>query len=764
MVESLDPSEVGSGSLGEKRPLENGLDRELGNKRAKRGGKDVNYAGNVKKVAEIVLVLATMGKMRAGRKPTAVEVQMMAEARERLADVCKEFAPKDIFPRDAFGTVIEDLGLNGLREQKLGIRSPKLSISERLQVTKQKMEKSEVFPLHHNNNNNMYTPPRLQSNLSGAAESRATSNAGRMFQSDKTNVTSGSFQHPSNVVHVSAANSRSLPYQLPTSEVRPAPGASNILHTGRDSSSRADRPHFRVDGGANGSPYTSHSQAGDTGKTPTWSMQPQTASFAKVGSDKVPVKPENSSDLTTTRAATQGITSKPLITQVPQPNPMNARMNFIQAPSAADTHSEISKIVHKFLHPHVLDHPTWTPPSRDYMNKALICQICKVTINEVDNTLVCDACERGYHLRCLHCNPKAIPRGEWQEWHCAKCLAISNGKPLPPKYGRVMRNISTPKLSSNSVAVQPSLDKKVESSDANMNQQMITANGESVSQSASGGTTVKDSKLTEMTPNENQDSGIDSFVERSNEGKLTIMSELQPPVNVVENHDGIEHTMTQSITKNQSQNNSVFCNVPEENCRSGKVLESGHSAGNKEEQGDSVKTSETSLTVVSNHEDPPSSSMHQVEWIGDMVKEVDGKTYYQSCSINGTVYKAKDYALFSSPGNKYLPNKLQVMWEDGKTTKKWITVTRCFFAEDLPEGVGRPCAPESNEVYESNHETTLAAGLIHGPCEVLPPSKFAEESVVRTRSRARSSDRSKPLFLCKWFYDETKRLFRDVTC
>lgn len=42
------------------------------------------------------------------------------------------------------------------------------------------------------------------------------------------------------------------------------------------------------------------------------------------------------------------------------------------------------------------------------------------------------------------------------------------------------------------------------------------------------------------------------------------------------------------------------------------------------------------------------------------------------------------------------------MWEDNKTNKKWVTVTRCFFPDDLPEGVGRPCAPESNEVIFLN--------------------------------------------------------------
>ncbi|CAH1428735.1 unnamed protein product [Lactuca virosa] len=742
--EPMDLSEMRSETVGEKRPLENGVDRDSGIKKAKGGGVDVGLASNVKKVAEIVLVLATMGKMRGGRKPTAVEVQMMAEAREKLADVCKEFAPKDIFPRDAFGSVIEDLGLNRLREQRLGIRPPKMSIAEKLQLTKQKMEKSEVFPLH----SNMYTPPRLQSNISGATENRGASV--RMFPSDKTNhtpVSSGSFQNPSNVVHASASNTRALPYQLPTSEVRP--GVSNIIHMGRDSSlsvPRAERPHFRIDGGANGSYNTSQSQ----GKTPSWSMQPQAASFGKAGSDKV--KADGSSS--------HVITSKPFITQG-TPTPMNTnhvphRMNFIQPPSVSDTHSEVSKIVQKLLHPHLPDHPTWTPPSRDYMTKALTCQMCKGTINDVDTVLVCDACERGYHLRCLHCNPKSIPRGEWQEWHCAKCLTISNGKPLPPKYGRVMRNISTPKLSSNTLTDQPSLDKK--------------SNGISdLSQTASGET---NSKLTEV---ENEKHDKSCLVERSNEEKFAMLSAPQPPANLeavtsFENH----HTQTQTQTETdalaqQSQNSSDVQEVSHSGQQSLEPGVNGSDSVKEEgEEGDPdpVKKSETHHVVVGENEDPLLSSiaMNEVEWVGDVVKEIDGKTYYQSCCINGTSYALKDYALFSSPGNKYLPNKLQEMWEDEKTKKKCVTVTRCFFPDDLPEGVGRPCAPETNEVYESNHESTLLAGLIHGPCEVLPPSKFSEENAVRTRLRARGSDRRKPLFLCKWFYDEIKRLFRDVTC
>lgn len=41
---------------------------------------------------------------------------------------------------------------------------------------------------------------------------------------------------------------------------------------------------------------------------------------------------------------------------------------------------------------------------------------------------------------------------------------------------------------------------------------------------------------------------------------------------------------------------------------------------------------------------------------------------------------------------------LQTMWEDTGTGSKWVMVNRCFFPGDLPEAVGCPCAPESNEV------------------------------------------------------------------
>lgn len=92
------------------------------------------------RVAEIVLVLAAMGRMRGGRDPTEAELGLMMEAREKLASVCATLAPEDIVAGDAIGRVIEDLGLNGKpKDQRLGFTVPKLSIAEKLTFAKRKV-------------------------------------------------------------------------------------------------------------------------------------------------------------------------------------------------------------------------------------------------------------------------------------------------------------------------------------------------------------------------------------------------------------------------------------------------------------------------------------------------------------------------------------------------------------------------------------------------------------------------------------------------
>lgn len=94
----------------------------------------------VNRVAEIILVLSAMRKIRGGKNPTELEIKLMVEAKSKLVDMCQEFSPKDLISRDAIGAVIEDLGLNGkLKDQRLGFRAPKLTITEKLALGKRKV-------------------------------------------------------------------------------------------------------------------------------------------------------------------------------------------------------------------------------------------------------------------------------------------------------------------------------------------------------------------------------------------------------------------------------------------------------------------------------------------------------------------------------------------------------------------------------------------------------------------------------------------------
>ncbi|KAJ0965177.1 hypothetical protein J5N97_026315 [Dioscorea zingiberensis] len=97
---------------------------------------------DLKRVAEIVMVLSTMGEMRAGGVPSAVEKSLVAEAREKLAKACEIVKPRDLFSREAVRVLVEDLGLNRSRDPMSGFRPPKTSIAEKLLLTKRKVPSS----------------------------------------------------------------------------------------------------------------------------------------------------------------------------------------------------------------------------------------------------------------------------------------------------------------------------------------------------------------------------------------------------------------------------------------------------------------------------------------------------------------------------------------------------------------------------------------------------------------------------------------------
>lgn len=794
----------------EKRAAENGEDPEMKSKKRARIGAEGKEG---KRVAEIVLVLSAMWRMRGGggKGPTEVERRLMAEAREKLVDMCEGLAPKDIVARDAIVGLIEDLGLNGrVKEQKLGFRGQRLSIKEKVELSKRKMEEPKKFSTQPT----AYTSNSLQTSFGTAPENRGTSHTVRMFPLDKVGssptLSSGGFSTSSPPVHVHATTSASLPYQLPNNDARPPTVSIGLpsSHLGRDSSSlalpRVEKPQVKLDGGSNGSSYVSQVQANASANhplvnAPTWSVQPQSASSAKAVLENkvpnhIPLKLEGPADMS--RTAPQAVRDqsfRPFISQtgnMPNVHQPLQGTNIVQAPQFGSNHGEIAKIVQKLLHPKLPQHPTWTPPSREYMSKAFTCQICKLTANEVETVVLCDACEKGFHLKCLQMNnQKGIPRGG--EWHCMSCLKLSNGKPLPPKYGRVMRSINTTKMPSNTSVIQSPSDKKFISVDQKVNnQQKITVNGSSGGSGALGSNS-NDSDLKihniRATQGGNLVSSTKSKDQETSSG--TYPSNVTKPLGVVpppgDSHGPIQSTQ---VCESSTQLEKLASESKSEHPAISSETVSNHSAASQPSHNSqvvrtdlansaevSLKNSHDSSSTIKQDEEVvgrlnpvgnsviSSDALHNVQWIGDVLQIVDGKKFYQSCRIGGVTYKVKDHVLLHSSNNKLMPSKLQTMWEDTGTGSKWVMVNRCFFPGDLPEAVGCPCAPESNELYESNNESSVMAGLIRGPCEVLPPGKFKEENERLNHLGNEANKGRHPVFLCQWFYDELKGVFRPVS-
>ncbi|CAH8328923.1 unnamed protein product [Eruca vesicaria subsp. sativa] len=333
------------------------------------------FGQEMNRVAEIVLVISALGRMRGGKAPTDMELELMVEARSKLAEMCQEFTPKDIIGGDDVRGLIEDMGLNC----RSGFRAPKITISEKMSLGKRKMEEAKQFmtPMvsHLSRPNNGVASPGL--------EGKNVYVANKWIGSEVTTVN---------------------------------PAGSHL------------RPKMMLNGAT--SEGTATYYAG------SWSAQPQsTISFGSAPSKKVPIQ---------SSVVVRDPNLRPFMSQTPHGtfSGTNQRMQGVhygQTSLFQNNHGDIVKIIHNFLHLRVKQNPVWNPPSSDYMSRAMTCQMCEVIINEVDTILICDACEKAYHLKCLQANNlKGIPKSEW---HCSKCVHASNGKPFPPKYGRAVTTV-----------------------------------------------------------------------------------------------------------------------------------------------------------------------------------------------------------------------------------------------------------------------------------------------------------------------------------
>lgn len=451
---------------------------------------------------------------------------------------------------------------------------------------------------------------------------------------------------------------------------------------------------------------------------PTWSIQTQSASLARSASEnKVPghssVKVEGTGDIALSRAGPQIAVDqsfRPFITQTTPGNlssmhqPLQS-MNIVQPP-LIPSHAEIAKIVQKLLQPKLPEHPTWTPPSRDYMNKALICQMCELTVNEVDTVLLCDACEKGFHLKCLQ---PSVLRGIHNrvDWHCMRCLNLSGGKPLPPKYGRVMRSSNTPpKLPSNTGGILPYSDKKAGGLDPKVSMQKLTTNECSVPAVATGNDNVEppfDSKAPDTK--DIQGTSISSSIKHIDEkpdpnismkslsaasspsiglpsvssaqqihsepltSKQTSESETLPKLSEPGRCDNLQSSQDFQVEQTVSQDNaevssdkhvdSSLMNNKQKEFHGGENLTYDIKRDDQDVALANIDGSSGTNAECRQQSALSSDNSHAVQWIGDAIQLVDEKKFYQSCCVGGVTYRLHGHALFPASHGKLTPSKLQ---------------------------------------------------------------------------------------------------------
>ncbi|KAG6498919.1 hypothetical protein ZIOFF_038672 [Zingiber officinale] len=132
---------------------------------------------------------------------------------------------------------------------------------------------------------------------------------------------------------------------------------------------------------------------------------------------------------------------------------------------------------------------------------------------DTESLLVCDASEKGNHLKCLQSyGSKDIPKAEW---HCPSCLASSNGKTLPPKYGRVTRApVPAPRAAPNTSINVAS--KKIEDLDPNTSRRKALANNNSYVSQHSNSSNLGGSHYDSMVIGAEMDSRTNG-VKRDNE-------------------------------------------------------------------------------------------------------------------------------------------------------------------------------------------------------------------------------------------------------
>uniref|UniRef100_A0ACD5ZRR0 Uncharacterized protein n=1 Tax=Avena sativa TaxID=4498 RepID=A0ACD5ZRR0_AVESA len=642
--------------------------------------------GDLARVAEIVMVLAAFGEVRGGRRPTAAERALAAEARGRLAaEVASavEMRPKELYPREAVRALVEDLGLTRPSDPA---RPGRPSIAHRILLTKRKMEQSKESRVHP---------------ATHVPQTTKTSGATSVFQHGASNKSAS----PTRVAMLSSASKQSRPNGTPA-------GVSSAKTTSLTSSivslPPAGSANVEVEKGVN---YPSSSQSGATiGQAKT------SAHFNAIRSSQSTVQNSNGGKSEEKKAPSiqPDIGNTVIGHQVPP------GATLVQQKPRFSNHNAIAKHVQQVLH-QPANHPSWTLPSTEYMHAGLDCQICKTCTTDVDSLLVCDACERGVHLTCLqHYENEGLPNGEW---YCTACVAYSKGKPMPSKYGKVARKIAAPKASLTSgVTLQRASVNQCIEKVAEDDQKSAEADSSACNTNSSSLALNTSSKAQLVSASEHQKENIKDT--ETSPADQTYQADVAADTGI-----GYPQDDETSEAKSMSEHSNAY------------LLTSSR---------DSCPKHEAPKNEAVGH----NTDLSDGNWVGDALKVVDHKTYYNSCNIDGITYNLQDHILIAFKNSKYVPSKLQSLWEEHDSKSKLAMVNPYFFASDIPESVIKPCTAEENEVYASDNQRIIMVSSICGPCDVLHVDEFREETERRNQVVC-SDGRLHRVFFVRWRYDES---------
>ncbi|TKW41272.1 hypothetical protein SEVIR_1G304200v4 [Setaria viridis] len=570
----------------------------------------------LRRVAEIVMVLAAAGEVRGGREPTAAERALAAEARERLAAAVAEGAvrPKDLFPGEAVRAVVEDLGLNRAKDPAaMGFRPPKASIADRLMLTKRKMEEVKEAPVQPT----VSTPQTAVS--TGMAEFHGFNGASKFGVGVPRNPQVAA------VAATSPLTSTSPVVLKPpgSSPVKPVANSSGVAlpHTGPS--------HLKLDKDVNGPLNLTRSGAAVVHPNKSTLDTSARSNVNAVQSSNQLLKNQD-----TKPVAVQAATGNTVVGHRATPG-----VAFVPPKPTFVNHNDIAKTVQQFLH-QPANHPSWTPPSTEYMHSRLGCQICKVAITDTDSLLVCDACERGVHLKCLQqYGNKGVPKAEW---HCSACLTQSKGKPLPPKYGKVTRTVVASKAAPPGGGAQVSLPGSAENMAAKENHQKLAANGNLMKPiSIQGGSTVHNINVLAL-----------SAITAGSQSQLA--STLRPPIG---------NTVKAETSSNGKEGTGQQCSSmlqpdvkppPDKKLRSGSSLNSAGSANDimNSEQTAEISGAEAKIKSEANSDPPLSRNEELVDSSGTSVEQtkIVGSEEKPSAQATSETDKMKDSETTANTG------------------------------------------------------------------------------------------------------------------